>query len=147
MNIEIQRTAEALNQCDRAGPGRLVGVPRFLDQMRSDDPVNGAQHTPHDLGPTGEQETQLERETQYPLAYGLLGQHFVDPQGRALHHAPCPAAGAETSPFTAKGNPMLCMAGVTTHPQFDRRVSARDGDAGNDQYPDPGWPFWPPRGS
>jgi len=56
-HVEVQYTTEALDQGDRTRTGGCVGIARFLDQMRSDDPVNDAQHTPHDLGPAGEQET------------------------------------------------------------------------------------------
>ncbi len=46
----------------------------FFDQVRRDNAVYDTQHPTHDLGPAGKQETQLERETQHPLAHGLLGQ-------------------------------------------------------------------------
>ena len=49
-----------------------MAMSRFLDQMRGNDAVNDAQHPPHDLGPAGKQETQLEWETQHPLAHGLF---------------------------------------------------------------------------
>uniref|UniRef100_UPI001C550E9C hypothetical protein n=1 Tax=Acinetobacter sp. YH12035 TaxID=2601045 RepID=UPI001C550E9C len=41
---------------DRARLGHLVGMARFLDQVRGNDAVNDAQHPPHDLGPAGKQE-------------------------------------------------------------------------------------------
>jgi len=115
--IEVQRTAEALDRGDRAGLGRPVGMARFLDQMRSDDPVDDAQHMTHDLGPAGEQEAQGIRKTEHPLTHGLFGQHFVVQQGRALGHAPRPAARAKTTAFAAERNQMLDVAALATYPQ------------------------------
>lgn len=40
VDVEVKLTAEALDQGDRAGPGRRVGMARFLDQMSSNDAVN-----------------------------------------------------------------------------------------------------------
>ena len=50
VNVEVQCTAEALDQGDGAGLGRIVGMACFLDQLRGDDAVNDAQHPAHDLG-------------------------------------------------------------------------------------------------
>lgn len=66
VNVDVQCTAEALDQGDRACLGRLVGMARFLDQMRGDDAVNDAQHSAHDLRPAGEQKAQSEWEAQDP---------------------------------------------------------------------------------
>ncbi len=65
--VEIERTTEALDQSDRAGSGRLVSVACFSDQMRGNDTLDDAQHATGDLGPAGEQEAQLEWETQDPF--------------------------------------------------------------------------------
>jgi len=40
VDVEVQRTAKALDQRDRPGPGCHVGMPRFLDQVRDDDTVD-----------------------------------------------------------------------------------------------------------
>ncbi|ENU99801.1 hypothetical protein F969_01163 [Acinetobacter variabilis] len=64
VNIQIERRSKTLDQGDRARLGHLVGMARFLDQVRGNDAVNDAQHPPHDLGPAGKQETQLKREAQ-----------------------------------------------------------------------------------
>ena len=94
---EVERLKD--HQGDRAGTGSCMAMAGFVDQVRRDNTVDDNQHPAHDLGPAGKQETQLERETQDPLAHGLLGQHLVDQQGRALGHAPCPAARAKTPTF------------------------------------------------
>lgn len=78
VNVEVQCTAEALDQGDGTGLGRLVGIARFLDQMRGDDAVNDAQHPAHDLRPAGEQKAQLKGKAEYPLAHGLYGQNLID---------------------------------------------------------------------
>ena len=57
VDVEVERTTEALDQSDRAGSGRLVSVACFSDQMRSNDTLDDAQHATGDLGPAGEQET------------------------------------------------------------------------------------------
>ncbi len=78
MDIQIECRAEALDQRDRAGLGYLFCEARLLDQVCGDDAVDDAQHPAHDLRPTGEQEAQWKRETEYPLAHGLFGQDFID---------------------------------------------------------------------
>ena len=37
VDVEVERTTEALDQSDRAGSGRLVSVACFSDQMRGND--------------------------------------------------------------------------------------------------------------
>lgn len=49
VDIEVQRAAEALDQCDRAGLGRLSGESRLLDHVRGDAAVNNTEHTGQDL--------------------------------------------------------------------------------------------------
>jgi hypothetical protein len=44
----VQRTAEALDQGDRAGLGRLKGKTGLLDQVRGYATVDDAQHPAHD---------------------------------------------------------------------------------------------------
>ena len=78
VDVEVERTTEALDQSDRAGSGRLVSVACFSDQMRGNHTVDDAEHLAHDLGAAGEQEAQLEWETQYPLAHRLFGQYLID---------------------------------------------------------------------
>lgn len=117
MDIEVQRRAKALDESDSTRPGPVVCIACFPDQMGSDDAMDDAQHPPHDLRPAGEQETQLVRETQYPLAHGLFGQYFVNQQGRAFGHATCTTARAEPSSFAAESNQVLGMAGLAAHPQ------------------------------
>jgi len=44
VDTEFQRTAEALDQGDRAGLSRHTGEPRLLDQVRGDTAVDDAEH-------------------------------------------------------------------------------------------------------
>jgi hypothetical protein len=74
------------------GLGRIVGMAWFLDQMCGDDAVDDAKHQASDLGPPGEQETELEWKTRYLLPQRLFGQDFIDQQGRAFSRAPRPSA-------------------------------------------------------
>jgi hypothetical protein len=59
---------------------------------------------------------QLERETQHPLAHGLLGWNFVNQQGCTLHHAPCPATGTEASSFAAECDQVFSVTRLAAHP-------------------------------
>jgi hypothetical protein len=52
-----------------------------------------------------------------PLAHRLLGKHLIDQQGRALDHAPRPAAGAKAAPSTTERHQVLSVARVAAHPQ------------------------------
>ena len=122
MDIEVQRTTEALDQGDRAGTGSCMVMACFFNQVRRNHAVDDAQHPAHDFGPAGKQETQLQRETQHPLAqslprersecfeYGLLGQHIFDQQGCALGHAPRPATRIKTPTSATEGNQVLGVA-------------------------------------
>ena len=117
MDVEVQRRAKSLDEGNCTRPGRGVRIACFLDQMRGNDAMDDAQHATHDLGPAGEQETQLEWKTRHPLAHGLFGKYFINQQGRALRHPPCPAARAEAPSFTAESNQVLGVTRLAAHPQ------------------------------
>ena len=116
VNIQIERRSKTLDQGDRARLGHLVGMARFLDQVRGNDAVNDAQHPPHDLGPAGKQETQLKRETQHPLTHGLFRQYFINQQGGTFGHPPRPTARAETATLTAESDQVLGVARLAANP-------------------------------
>ena len=73
MDIQIQRTAKALNQgnstCVRSRPR----VARFPDQMCGNGAINNAQRFAHDFGLAGKQEPERKRHTEYPLTHWLVG--------------------------------------------------------------------------
>ena len=77
MDVEIERTAEALDQRDRTRVCALPGVTGFMNQVRCNGTVYNAQHRCHDRRLAGEQKAQWIREAQYPLAHGLFGQDLV----------------------------------------------------------------------
>lgn len=56
VDVEVQRAAEALDLCHRAGLGRLAGESRLFDHARGDAAVNNTEHTGHDLRAADEQE-------------------------------------------------------------------------------------------
>ena len=60
-----------------------------------------------------QQESQLKREAQNPLANGLLGEYFVYQQGRTLCHTPGAAAEAKAASFTAESDY------AQTSPEYD----------------------------
>ena len=46
LNIQVQRTTEALDQGHRTGLGRCPRQPSLLDQMRRNCPVHNPEHPP-----------------------------------------------------------------------------------------------------
>jgi len=73
MNVQIQRTAEALDERDGTGVCRFVGLPSLFDQVRGNDTVDDAEYLTHDRRSTGEQKPQRKEKAQSPLAHGLRG--------------------------------------------------------------------------
>jgi len=116
VNIQIQRTAKTLDQRDRAGVRRLMRQSGLLDQVRSNHPVNDAEHLAHDRRAAGEQETQWKRKTQHPLAHRLFRENLIHQQRGTFCHTACPTAGTETAPFARKRNQMLSVTGITAQP-------------------------------
>jgi len=53
VDIEVQGTAEALDQGDRARLGRLAGEPSFSNEVRGDTAVDDAERLAHDHGAAG----------------------------------------------------------------------------------------------
>jgi hypothetical protein len=72
--------------------------------MGCNSAVDDAQRFVHQFWAAGEQESQLERKTQYPLADGFMRQDFIYQQGSTLSHASGTATGTETPSFTAELN-------------------------------------------
>lgn len=108
VNIEVQRTAEALDQGDRAGLGRLTEEARLPDQVRGDAAVDNAEYPTHDLRPARKQEAQRVRNAQHPLAHRLLGKHLVHEQRRTFGHSPGPQLGQK--PRRLQLNATRCSA-------------------------------------
>ena len=77
VEVEIQRTAEALDQGDCPGLGPRAGKPGLLDQVGGDAAVDDAEHPAHDGRAAREQQTQGIRDTQYPLAHRLFARRRV----------------------------------------------------------------------
>ena len=71
MNVEIKRTAEALDQCHCTGLCRSRSKARFVRQVRGDGAVDDAQYPGYDFGFAGKQEAKWKRYTKHPLAHGL----------------------------------------------------------------------------
>ena len=66
MNIQIQRTAEALDQHHCAGLCHGFGVTGFVGHMRGNGRVDDAQHLVHHGGLAGEQEAQWKGDAEDP---------------------------------------------------------------------------------
>ena len=108
---------QAHHQRHRAGACRPASETGLLDQVAGDPTIDDAEHLAPDPWTAGEQQTQGIRKAQHPLAHRLLGKHRIAPQGRALGHAPRPAAGAKAARLAAERHRVLGMAGVAAHPQ------------------------------
>ena len=54
VDVEVKRTAEALDQGDRAGLGRLTRKAGLLAQVRGDAAVDDAEHPAQEIGAAGE---------------------------------------------------------------------------------------------
>lgn len=57
------------------------------------------------------------RETQHPLAHGLLRQYLVDQQHRTFGHPTRPATGTKSTALTAEGDQALGVTRLAAHPQ------------------------------
>jgi hypothetical protein len=117
MDIEIERTAEALDQGHGAGLCHGLCKARFVCQMRGDGTEDNAQHPGHDFGVTGKQKTQWKRYTQYPLAHGLMRQYLVYKQGGTIRHPARTTTGAKSSFLTAKRHQFFIVAGFAPDPE------------------------------
>jgi len=100
------------------GACRAVTRPAGADcDHRETVTIDDAEYLTHDPGAGGEQEPQRERDAQHPLAHGLMRQHLVYQQGRALGHAPGAATWAEATALATEGHELLGMAARTAHAQ------------------------------
>ena len=73
MDVEIERTPEALDKCHRTSLCEAFRKARFVGQVRGDGAVDDAQHLAHDGRLAGEQKAQWERYAEHPLAHRLVG--------------------------------------------------------------------------
>ncbi len=83
VDVEIERSAKALNERDRAGlklgaKSLLFGL--FSD-VRRDRTMDDGEYFSLDLGVLGQDESHRHGETQDPLADSGLGKYLVDEMG------------------------------------------------------------------
>jgi hypothetical protein len=105
----------------------FLSIPCLFDEVGCDRAVDDAQRFAHQFWATGEQESQLERKTQHPLADGFMRQDFVYQQGSTLSHASGTATGTETPSFavgTAERNQPFMVAGTALYAQKTMLQSA-----------------------
>jgi len=67
---------------------RNAGACLTLKARRGVPAVDNAEHTAHDLGAAGEQETQQIGDARHPLAHRRLGKDLVDQQRGTRRHTP-----------------------------------------------------------
>ncbi len=89
----------------------------FLDEMRSNRPVDDTQYYTHLCRLTRKQKPQGKRHAQHPLAQGLTRQHLINQQRRTLNHTPRATTRAKAPPFATKRNRLLRVAALTTDSQ------------------------------
>ena len=92
--------------------------------MGCNSAVDDAQLFVHQFWAAGEQESQLKRKTQHPLADGFMRQDFIYQQGSTLSHASGTAAGTETPSFTAERNQPFMVTGTALYAQKTMLQSA-----------------------
>jgi hypothetical protein len=116
--VRVECVAEALDQGDRPGVGRLPGKIRPSDHVRGDAAIDNAEHLAQDGAAAGEQKPQRIRDTQDPLPHRLFGEHLIHQQRRAFHHAPGTALSRPwvrpTSQWHEAGVPLDLMHRVTS---------------------------------
>ena len=77
VNIQVQRRAETLDEGHRAGAGRIAGKTGSVDQVGGDTAGDDPQRLAHQVRITGEQEAQLKRDAQHPMAERGFGHHLI----------------------------------------------------------------------
>jgi len=117
MHVQVQRSAEALNQGDRSALPRGPCEPGFADQKSTDRAIQDPQRLAHRGCIAGEQKAQRKRNAQYPLTHRRRRQHLIDQQRSTLYHPAGAATGTEPTAFAAEGNQPFCMTVGTAHPQ------------------------------
>jgi len=116
MHVEIERTAETLDEGDDAGAGTAAGgKPCAMRQVGLDGADDDGEAATEGIGPAGEEQAQRLGEAQHPLADGHLGEDVIDEMGRGLDHAPSAAGGAEPAAFAGERDEVLVAAAIALH--------------------------------
>jgi hypothetical protein len=77
VHVQVQRRAETLHQCHRAGLAGGAGEACLVDEAPRDRPVHDAEHQRQGIRISRQQKPQRVRQRQHPLAQRTLGQHLV----------------------------------------------------------------------
>ncbi len=77
LQVQIQRTAKALNQCHRTGTCGLVSEACLADQVVGDGVVDDTQNLTHDHRPGREKKPQRVGGAQHPLPNRSLRKHCI----------------------------------------------------------------------
>jgi hypothetical protein len=99
-----------------------LSLPCLFDEVGCNRAVDDAQRFAHQFWAIGEQESQLERKTQHPLADGFMRQDFVYQQAALSAMCLAPQLGQKTrrSPMaptvgTAERNQPFMVAGTALY--------------------------------
>ncbi len=78
VEVEVKRTAEALDERNCAGGGGAARVPCLVQLMRGQRSIDDAEYTAHDGWTGGEEKPQGMREGHDPLTDRDIGQDVID---------------------------------------------------------------------
>jgi len=117
MDIETERTAEALYQRHRPSHRARAGQTGFASKMGRDRLIDDTEHLRHHLGPRRQQVSQRERHRQHPLTDRLLWQDVVNEQRRRFGHPPRAAARTEAAALATERDQLLDLTGIVFDPQ------------------------------
>lgn len=117
MDVQVQGTAEALDQSHGTGLRSGLRQPRFPDQVCGNRSVDDTEYGGESRRLGGKQKAQWERHTQHPLAQRLPRQDIIHQQCRRLHHASRTAARAEAPALAAECHQPFRMALGAAHAQ------------------------------
>ena len=76
--VGVERTAEAQDECHRAGVGRAEFDPGLSDQMRGKGAADDAKRAAHEYWANCEEKTQRIGKAHNLLAQALMRQDLVD---------------------------------------------------------------------
>jgi hypothetical protein len=130
VHVEVETTAKALRKADRptaqlnpVGGSRRELTPGLLDLPAQDLSDEDTPYCAQSLRVLGEEEPELEGNTEHPLAEWHVREHVVRHVGRGGAHAPRVARRADATPLARERYEQLRTA---------RRASRAKGSAGMD---------------
>ena len=117
VNVEIERRAETLDRCHRAGRSARPRHTRLPDRVPRDGAIDDAEHLGQHGGPCRKQEPQRKRQRQHPLPHRSSRPYLFDRERGSLSHPPPAAARTKPATLAAEGHELLGVAALAAHAQ------------------------------